>query len=534
MSTISRHRAIVFLLLAILLGACDMHGPWDYYPEETETYRGVYTFGYVISGETPYVCFTKLYALEESAAENFAFYDSAHVTVSGKFGVVDGDEIAEFCSDAPPCWSNDMRPVHSRPNCFTGGGIGLPGESYTLEAFFVWDSAGTKVQSRYKAVANIPTMLKAKGIRPPSTQLHSKEPFYENTYDYMEFDFLEYPYDMYTYSIAMDYDETVQGILGSLHYDNEEGGESQNTTMMNMAGSFAEQDSIGYYGFSVNEPFEHVKQRGFETRMRIGGMNNLDTMFFMGMTMPIGKSTIYFYGTDQAYADYENYVAESYEDPRVVPKTNVENGMGVFAGMIKDSIMLEMKTENFITYDYMKAADCEGNEMDPDFEPWDNKYCRLYQDRYCVDTLWCIDGGCSPEYEVRQIPTCYPSLVKLAMTLDTNSWAAFLPDTASADKKNEAYADGLKRFCVASNFKGNSIAGCEQIYEDCQVNLEKNYCKEYLWNWCADRDWDIGEYSQCGTALVSRYYLEEQNSSILKREVEAWCRANPSDSQCKR
>ena len=57
------------------------------------------------------------------------------------------------------------------------------------------------------------------------------------------------------------------------------------------------------------------------------------------------------------------------------------------------------------------------------------------------------------------------------------------------------------------------------------VSVEKNTCKEYLWNWCADRGWDMN-YEQCRSALVSRYYLEEQKSSVLKREVDAICENN--------
>ncbi len=52
---------------------------------------------------------------------------------------------------------------------------------------------------------------------------------------------------------------------------------------------------------------------------------------------------------------------------------------------------------------------------------------------------------------------------------------------------------------------------------------EQNYCKEYLWLWCADRGWDLDEYEQCKSALVSRYYLQELKSSVLKREVENVC-----------
>lgn len=80
----------VYFLLSTILAACDFQGPWTYYPEETEVYCGIYTFGYIVADESPYVCFSKVYELDETSAENFAFYDSASVTVSGNFGRAEG------------------------------------------------------------------------------------------------------------------------------------------------------------------------------------------------------------------------------------------------------------------------------------------------------------------------------------------------------------------------------------------------------------------------------------------------------------
>lgn len=513
-------RAVLYLLFAFLLAACDFQGPWSYYPEETEVYQGIYTFGYIVNRESPYVCFSKVYELTETSAEDFAFYDSAYVTVSGKFG----DPVGESVEQLFPT---------EKPNCFMTANYrpGASGESYTLYAFFAWDSAGHKVATEFKAETRIPTKIHAKGVVPPS--LMGNGTFVENDYEYLSFDFMEYPYDVMTYKIPMEYDESVRGIQMTIVYDNVDGGESMNTTMMNMLSAFTEPDSVGYMGFSTKRPGESTANMGFTTRMMFAGRNTLDTMEYPGMTAPIGHSTIYFYATDQAYVDYQNTVLDAISDSRVIPKSNVENGMGVFGGMLKDSLMLDIHAEDYITYDYMKASSCEMHQEDGEDKPWDTKYCRLYQDRYCVDTSYCIEGDCK-EYEVREHPACYPSLVKLAMTLDTNRWSFFLPDTLSKEKKDEAYADGLKRYCVASNFNSNKIADCKNLREDCQENLERTNCKEYLWTWCADRNWNIEEHPQCGTALVSRYYLEEQKSPIVKREVDAWCKNHSEDAQCKR
>ena len=107
--------------------------------------------------------------------------------------------------------------------------------------------------------------------------------------------------------------------------------------------------------------------------------------------------------------------------------------------------------------------------------------------------------------------------------LDTTKWSLFLPDSISEKAKANAYADGLKRYCVASNFESNKIADCSALEKDCIESPEKTNCKEYLWLWCADRGWNLDEYEQCKSALVSRYYLQELKSSVLKREVENVC-----------
>jgi hypothetical protein len=118
--------------------------------------------------------------------------------------------------------------------------------------------------------------------------------------------------------------------------------------------------------------------------------------------------------------------------------------------------------------------------------------------------------------------TCYASHVKAAMMLDTAKWSVFLPDGISSEDKNNAYADGLKRYCVATNFESNGIADCKSLEKQCLEGTETNSCNAYLWKWCADRDWNM-DYEQCRIGLVSRYHIEGVKSSIIKREVDAIC-----------
>ena len=109
--------------------------------------------------------------------------------------------------------------------------------------------------------------------------------------------------------------------------------------------------------------------------------------------------------------------------------------------------------------------------------------------------------------------------------LDTTKWSEFLPDTINAEDKANAYVDGLKRYCVASNFKSNKIADCSALEKECLEDPEKTNCKNYLWLWCADRGWDLDKYEQCRSAFVSRYYLQNLKSNVLHREVEKVCDA---------
>lgn len=510
-------RVLAIFLCAFLFSSCsDFDGPWSFYPEDSVAYKGIYTHGYVVAGQKPHVCFSKLYNLDESASENFAFYDSASVTVSGKFS--NGDTLVELSS------------ISNKPNCFTTNAeaLGVVGESYTMNAAFKWDSAGEKVKSRYSGVAKIPTKLSAKSITPPGKKVVSDQKPILNTHEYLDFDYQEYPYDAYTYNIGMDYDTTVQGMLMTLAYnaDSDSNGESMNTTMFHMLESFLDEDSSGYYGFTMLDATEKTRSFGFESRLKIGDFYNLDTMFITGMQLPIGKSTIKIYAVDQAYADYQNYLLESFEDPRVKARTNIENGNGVFAGMLVDSVLMNIHSDDYITYSYARVYGCDNHkDADGDEDPWNTKYCRLFQETYCSDS----------STVVKPIPTCYPVAVKLAMLHDSSSWSVYLPDTISdVSAKQEAYADGLKRYCVSSNFKSTSIADCEQIYEECQVALDSNSCKDYIWKWCSDRDWDLSTYPQCGTALVSEFYSKQLNSSVLQRVVDLWCKENENDPQCKR
>lgn len=537
--------AILLCILAMLFAACDFHGPWEYYPEEREVYTGIYTYGYIMDRKTPYVCFSKVYELDETSSQNFAFYDSAMVTVQGRFyhsAVSNSSEIDTTIS---------LRPETDRPNCFEmwHSYLGMSGEKYTLNAYFVWDSAGHKAKSRYKAEATIPNAVNIKGLNAPQ-QDGSYKWMSNKSYETkgslgrqasFTVKFLEYPMDMEFVKCALDFDNTVGGVLSVLDYDMQNG-ESVKTTVNQMFKGMAEADSSGYRGISMHDPLESKQNFGYTENRRIARLNDLDTLYLMNMMLPIGEVYVYLYATDHAYVDYVRKVKASVSDSRVVPESNIENGMGVFSGMAVSLIKLDVLGEG-VSMSHMAFHNCD-YEGGMDKESWETRGCRLYQDVACAgmsgervdeyDNLIEANAKAALMYRDsvynRDVKTCYASNVKAAMTLDTTKWSLFLPDSMKNDEKSEAYAEGLKRYCVANNFKSNHIADCSSLKKECLEGSEKNDCKEYLWEWCADRNWNMSydysrniSYEQCRSAFVSRYYIEELKSSILKREVENVC-----------
>ena len=520
--------AHILLLISLCLVACDFHGPWDYYPEEREVYTGIYTYGYIIDEEAPHICFSKVYELDESSAQDFAFYDSARVTVKGRFAthhLLKNNEVDTTIV---------LSPYSNTPNCFSGVETGIVGQSYTMEAYFEWDSAGHTAKSKYTAEATIPKPVKIKGLNVPQQDGSYKWVPYNEKDPWFQIDFLEFPMDMEFVKCALDYDNSVRGVLAVLNYDINNT-ESQETTINNMLKGFTEEDSMGYRGIAIHDPLENSMNLGFTANQKIANYNALDTAYLMNMYLPLGYSSVDLYSTDANYIDYIDKVKGSVSDSRIVPKSNVENGMGVFSGMSKTRVNLHVQGDG-VSMLHIANRNCKNTEGD-NSDSWDSRGCRLFQDVACsgydpsylsfTEDLESLNEQAYREYSREDAPystdkTCYASNVKAAMMLDTTSWATFLPDTINAEDKSEAYADGLKRYCVASNFESNKIADCKSLKKDCLESAEKTNCKEYLWLWCADRGWNM-DYEQCKSALVSRYYLDEMKSSIVQREVESLC-----------
>ena len=548
--------SLVWILSSVILAACDFHGPWEYYPDEREVYTGIYTYGYIVADERPEVCFSKVYELEETSAEHFAFYKSANVTLSGRFGgeIGKGEErtvsLTPYTNN-PGCFyspnsgyfvsDSGVGAYYSVGYSFSGmqkfAFTGIEGETYTLEATFKWDSAGHDVQSTYRATATIPKAVKIKGFNIPKQDGSFEWVEYYNGKT-IEMDFLEYPMDMEFVRVALDYDHSVRGVLSIMNYSSKNG-ESKNTTINKMFEGVTNEDDKGYRGIAMHDALETQLNLGYAANYTIGGIKNLDTLHLTNMMLPLGEFSVDMYATDDAYIDYVDKVKQSVSDSRVIPVSNIENGMGVFSGMARTRVYMDVHYSegSWVSLGHIADRHCLNEEGD-NSDSWDSKGCRLYLDIYCSGDGPSSDLARDNKNAYRYYSrgryleideACYPSDVKAAMMQanedgwEIEKWSVYLPDTISAEQKSKAYADGLKRYCVASNFVNNKLANCNSLKAECLDSPEKTNCKEYLWQWCADRDWDYNEYPQCGPAMVSRYLVENIKSSIWEKEVKKWC-----------
>lgn len=481
------------LFLFGILVSCQ--GPWDYWPEKKEVYKGVYVFGHVIADyPVENVCFQRVLNLDENRSDNFSYYDSAQVNIQGRFS---GKDTTIKLIANP-----------SKPACFNGPLDMIPerGENYELDTYLWWDSSGVSVKSHYQAVAKIPARFSIQKVVAKKTLKSSFEEVPEGSIR----TYWDYPYDLGIYYAVTDYSADVRGLATYIRYENKTGGESVNNTFNHMLSAFLESDDyIMNYDYADSVYFVD-----FTENFNLGGINLLDSIGLMNVLFPIGSIEIHAYATDQAYVDYQYTILDGLEDPRVIQVSNVIGGNGYFSGFAADTFRFEMNVKNetdFRSYLEKFVKDCRDTS-------WSTYSCRYYLDEICADS----------SYVMKE---CSVPAIKNALQ-QAKAWDALLPKEMPEETKKSFYDEGLMRYCIETNFQSFDGNDCEPYRTACITDESKNACKEALWLWCADSDWPILSASPCGSALVSRYRLEKLNSSVLQKVISEWC-AISSDPQCK-
>ncbi len=501
----NKYRRLIPLILAcfaLLFSACQ--GPWDYFPEKREVYKGVYIFGHIIADQpVKNVCLQRVLELDESRSDNFNYYDSASVKISGNFSGKDTVITLSAQNTKPACFDGTPDMIPSR------------GNQYTLKTDLWWDSAGTSVKSHYEAEASIPSVF---SIRKLIAKKASKMPFEEVPEGAVR-TYWNFPFDMGAYYFLPQYGADVRGVVTYMQYENRSGGESINNTINRTLSSFMD-DGDYILVFTYRDSVQRVD---FTENTSVGGNNMMDSIPIMNIMLPMGKLEFYFYATDQAYVDYQNTILRGLDDPRIIPVSNVRGGNGFFAGMAPDTFRFEMKIEDQKDYrSYIESfvKDCRETDCPNCPEtPWSSHECRIHLDVICADSSYAMKD-------------CGVSAIKNALLQEQN-WDAFFPDTTPDSVKHSFYHEGLQKYCIEKNFQSfHGNYSCEPFYSACIEDEAPNACKESLWEWCGDNDWDIQTYPQCGSAIVSRYRLEKLKSEAIRKFVRGWCETTP-EPQCK-
>jgi hypothetical protein len=575
--TAARRWAPLAALAALMaLGAC-IQGPWDYYPENPPSFRGVFVSGYAVAGRPiKQMCFERMLDLGEEATEAFAFYDSAEVSVTGSFviGSLSG-QVKTLV----------LTPQADTPNCFIGDTAALidRGSAYDLSARFVWDSAGHQVTSVITGTARVPAKfsihdsaaapsLALKGgvpadlfkldsnLIPRVTQFVSILP--QSVQDVMEHEYLDtlvkirndtaklYPYirqngkaisdrlfellqnaktvyhkgDTLTYLngifntlshyYSSDRSADVKAVLITQRFDPDSG--RPETRFDSPLG--LKPDSSRYYF-----PGDHRRLLLYPDAKGRQGWNLLDSMGVVNTWFHTGLNTFYFYGTEQAYMDF-NATATQVQgggapadgDPRIKPKYNVKGGTGFFVGAVVDSFGLNIVVDKFTKVYSLPVV----HALFCDEEGWfQNADCREYYRPYCQSHAW-KPADCRFD----AVRACLES----DFTPDTALKAACGPAADTAITSRER-SDAQLEFCVETDFsQGQAV--CAAATTQC-AQSGANDCKRALWSFCKDNLWSA-KLPQCGPALVS--YCKDNNrpSEVMCSRADAYCREHSGEAAC--
>ncbi len=502
-------------------------------------YRGVWIYAHVVAGwPLQNVCLQPQLAITQTVSNDFAFYDSAHVQISGQFS---GHDSAV-----------SLIPSTANPNCFEGPAnlLPAPGKPYSLDIVVSWDSSGSSRTSHYTASTKTPSHfhiaeVQALVVAQPDTFLNtpdlpteynalfndSLEIFKTNRPAWDAFLFknqltmfailgrtrapfseedtlilLNPPLDLNAHAVVTDYSEDVGGILTTQFFGDDAG-----------------KGASSFHGFFGGPPdstqkweFGHTHRLDYTPSLEVfGEANMMDTLFISNAYLYVGDTKFFFFATDSNYWPYVSNSIRGADDSRIRPTSNITHGQGVFVGMVVDSLTLHTRAlPGSVVWPYSRTSilACRSNNWE------DSKgACQERLRDFCVDSL-------STAADCRT--------TAIATALDSGlAWnALMLPDTDQS-VLDSAQAMGERRQCMASDFPSESW--CEIPRNDCLVSTQETACKQELWDWCINGGWPIETSYACGSGLVSWMRLQNKTSPALIHARDQWCATHKSDSQCK-
>lgn len=538
MNTISR----IGILATLLLASC-VQGPWSFWPKDPPVYRGIWVYAHVIAGHSlKEVCFDPIIPLTQTATLDFPFYYSADVKISGTF--------------SGSTKTLTLSPREDHPNCFDGPANEIPAKSkdYQLRAEFDWDSSGTRVTTLLTATTHTPTQFDLKNARVlASSKLDTvfrndsivdllvnlygedfrtvlADPYLADSiaganqiqivkflegftvplHDGDTISYLNPPNDLTSpIKLGNKRSTDVKGVLVTQYYDTDG---ASGLSSFDFIGSQPEPDSADRTDFGHRHRLWFLQD--FQNEQ--DGTNLLDTISVSNAYLYIGMNTIYFYATPKEYADYLSTAVEGADDSRVKAQTNIEGGYGIFAGLAVDSIHIYVKAlPGTRTYPFPRTRWLACRKSGK----WeDTTECRQLLPKFCADSL-----SISPE--------CRAYAVTVA--IDSGfSWDSLMVPTSDTAITRIVREEGEERWCMQNNYP-TSESICNAPNQRCLQSSESNDCKTRLWHWCEDQGWPIDGLSQCGNALASWFRLQNIESPIIERALDAWCNQHSSDPQCK-
>jgi len=359
-------------ILAVFSLFLSCQGPWSYYPENPENYKGIWITAYIVSGRSvTNVYLEKMHNLDEVYMRGFAFYESASVEIKGTFN---GRDTSIFLKP-------DTANFAHNPNTFVGDEnlIAEAGANYDMYVSVTWDSAGKKVTSNFSAKTHIPKKFKIKR----AYDLLGEQFKEKDTILY-----LPPPMDMGSNYFIPDYsNEDIGGAIVSMVYEDTSGiywGE-------NSIDKIAEQFNPG--GDTARHAHFGIKRTLYTaTNMQVANMNkDIDSIPVIGLMLPaIGNIKLLFYATTREYIDYRTSFLRGSDDSRIEPIYNIEGGAGIFAGMLVDTFEVNLKTMPDVkTFSYTEAQ---------------TSYCMRKDEEYGT-TNWKTHSQCLAFWD--KIPTIY-------------------------------------------------------------------------------------------------------------------------------